>query len=247
MAFPSSGSLLTDRRETAISETWETQTDWEAYQSISSIEITNGTLQLAEVTIPDGDIHRYTFEDNTSSSTLEDSIGTQDGSIPLSGMSFVQNGAPEGSYYGDFSRGDTVTGLRTATSTGAFTIVAYVNRNTTGNRDDFFQVNSNNDLLIRANTSNLEMAVVGQSNYQSSLSVPNDEWVSIAIAWNGSDSVNFGVGTNTENVSNQGNSDTQDREITIASGGNNYGGQMDDVIVFNRQLTENEIQNLAGR
>lgn len=48
MAYVSEGTLTTDKREVAISETWDSDTDWNAYQSKSGIEVVSGTLQLAE-------------------------------------------------------------------------------------------------------------------------------------------------------------------------------------------------------
>lgn len=48
MPFNSEGTLVTDQREIAISDTWETQTEWEAYQSKADIKISNGTLSLTE-------------------------------------------------------------------------------------------------------------------------------------------------------------------------------------------------------
>lgn len=53
MPFNTNGTLVTDQREIAISDTWETQTDWEAYQSNSNIDISNGTLSLTEFTALD--------------------------------------------------------------------------------------------------------------------------------------------------------------------------------------------------
>lgn len=53
MPYASQGTLTTDKREIGESETWETQTDWEAYQSISDVEISNGSLILSEPLPPD--------------------------------------------------------------------------------------------------------------------------------------------------------------------------------------------------
>lgn len=61
MSYKSSGTLMTDKREVAIDETWDTQTEWEAYQSKDDIVINSGILKLEQITIPDSeDLHaRY--------------------------------------------------------------------------------------------------------------------------------------------------------------------------------------------
>lgn len=59
MSYSSSGSLTTDKREVAVDETWETQTDWEAYQSKTNIDITTGTVTLAELNIDQADMHSW--------------------------------------------------------------------------------------------------------------------------------------------------------------------------------------------
>lgn len=82
MPYNSEGTLTTDTREVAISETWETQQDWEAYQSITSIEISNGVVQLQLSQAPDSAVAQYNaqqltgFSDGDSVSSLPDQIGS---------------------------------------------------------------------------------------------------------------------------------------------------------------------------
>lgn len=61
MPYFSEGTLKTDKREIAVSETWETQSDWEAFQSASGVVVENGIVRLDETQIPDEeDLHaRY--------------------------------------------------------------------------------------------------------------------------------------------------------------------------------------------
>ncbi|WP_292484121.1 hypothetical protein [Methanohalobium sp.] len=49
LSYASDGSLLTDEREVNASTLWDTQSDWEAYQSKNNINITNGNLELSQV------------------------------------------------------------------------------------------------------------------------------------------------------------------------------------------------------
>lgn len=64
MVYPSEGTLTTDEREIAVSESWESQTDWEAYQSINGIDIDTGTLKLNEQILLDNGILLDDWYDN---------------------------------------------------------------------------------------------------------------------------------------------------------------------------------------
>ena len=94
--YEDSGNILTDKREIATSETWESQTDWEAYQSINNIEIENGIISLSTsdaAAIPENVVDN--FEDSDA-----DPPGVYD------------EGETIYDYYSgdsDFSRSETVT------------------------------------------------------------------------------------------------------------------------------------------
>jgi hypothetical protein len=55
MSYYSNGTLTTGKRSIGVSDTWETQEDWEAYQSINQIEISNGTVLLGSFTFPENE------------------------------------------------------------------------------------------------------------------------------------------------------------------------------------------------
>lgn len=59
MPYHRDGQLKTDKREVAISETWDTQTDWTAYQSATEIDVSNGVVRLAQVTYPTNGLHQH--------------------------------------------------------------------------------------------------------------------------------------------------------------------------------------------
>ena len=87
--YMSSGNLVTDTREIAVSQEWESQSDWEAYQERNNIEIVNGTLQLEAVEVPTENLeHHYQVEDFTTS-LWEDSVSNND--IDVSGLSKDEN------------------------------------------------------------------------------------------------------------------------------------------------------------
>ena len=103
MPFNSEGTLKTDKREVAESETWESQTDWEAYQSVSSVEINNGVLTLSESTLPDEEdvLAWYDFSEEDGSLPVTDKSGNgYDLSGDYSGVSQSINGVQAGYFDG---------------------------------------------------------------------------------------------------------------------------------------------------
>lgn len=48
MVFQENGNLTTDKRTANDTSNWDTDTDWNAYQSKSGIQVSNGVLKLAE-------------------------------------------------------------------------------------------------------------------------------------------------------------------------------------------------------
>lgn len=65
--YVSDGTLTTDKRTVDDAQTWDSQSDWEAYQSATDVEIVSGAVQLAETTAPTTVVSRG--DDNTSSGT----------------------------------------------------------------------------------------------------------------------------------------------------------------------------------
>lgn len=64
MPYETNGMLTTDKREVAIDTTWDTQTDWTAYQSASAVQINNGVVSLAEgIGVPTSTVLHLVAED----------------------------------------------------------------------------------------------------------------------------------------------------------------------------------------
>jgi len=80
MAYETSGSLTTDERETSDEVSWDTQTEWEAYQSATNVDITDGVVSLDTTsTIPDSVASHMDLAymmDEGSGTTLSDSLDT---------------------------------------------------------------------------------------------------------------------------------------------------------------------------
>jgi hypothetical protein len=101
MTYTPNGTLLTDVREVAESETWDTQTDWEAYQDASTVNVSNGSVELGSVL---DTATGHWPGDEGSGTTLTDNIGSND--ITLNGPTWQSVSRFEGGYGLSYDRTD---------------------------------------------------------------------------------------------------------------------------------------------
>lgn len=95
MAYPSEGTLTTDEREVAVSETWDSSSDWNAAQSMNNVVVENGVVMLEEITVPAAVVSLYEYEDDSDTSVAVDSLGSNDADI--TGASYTTNNVAVGS------------------------------------------------------------------------------------------------------------------------------------------------------
>lgn len=74
MPYVPDGTLVTDKRTINDSDGWDSQSEWEAYQSANGVEIVSGAVELAEVVIPDAANHLWRMDEG-SGDVLDDSVG----------------------------------------------------------------------------------------------------------------------------------------------------------------------------
>lgn len=79
MSYEPSGELTTDERQVGTSTEWDTQSEWEAYQSLNNLQIENGVVKLASA-IPDSVVVRLLMDEG-SGTTLNDAEGNHDGML----------------------------------------------------------------------------------------------------------------------------------------------------------------------
>lgn len=131
MPYKTKGTLTTDVREVAVSETWDSQTEWEAFQSKTDIEITSGSLQLVFTDIPISGVSRWEFEQD-----LTDSWGDNNGADNTSAG--YTTTAAVGSYAKSFDGTDDNVGLPADTfehiGTGSFSISIWVKTGSTADQ-----------------------------------------------------------------------------------------------------------------
>lgn len=147
--FAASGSLTTDKRQIDDAGGWDTQTDWEAFQSASNIEITNGSVQLGQVSAPAGVIHSYPVE-TYGASTWTDNVGTAD--MTVNGMTQTTFSTGDDSVSGDGSNDyGTATGPESVATDADFGIAFTIQASSLGKATYMGMQDSNmNRLRIRS-------------------------------------------------------------------------------------------------
>lgn len=102
MAYQSSGTLTTDKRPVDVSTTWDSKTEWEAYQSKNNVTISNGVLTLVDVSAPtEGLLHQYDWSaSGTTTTTVPDQEGTADLTGSFTDLTGSINGVQAGTFDG---------------------------------------------------------------------------------------------------------------------------------------------------
>lgn len=125
MPFEDSGTLTTDKRTVDVSTEWATQTDWEAYQLINGINITTGTLKLAEVSVipTTGDYQWYI--NAGSGSTLDADVGSVTATT-AGGPTWKSDSSAVGDYHLSHDGVDDIWTTDSGVLTTPFTIAGWV-------------------------------------------------------------------------------------------------------------------------
>lgn len=250
MAFSSSGSLTTDKREIAVSGTWDTQTEWDAYQSKNNVVINNGILQLADVSIPtNGLIHRYKFNDTTDGTVAVDSEGTRDGTINGAAYSTdVKEGSNALSFDGTDDYVDLGTGIFDTTS--SFSVCLWVKFSSLTSDQRIFTTRSDVNTILtqgRSASDSTEMWIDG-TDYQLG-TVTTGTYYHLSYTYDESNTAVTGYFNGSEAASTS-------QDITSGSGSmvgfgsdtshtsNFLAGIVDETLIYNRELSANEVSDI---
>lgn len=90
MPYPSEGTLTTDEREVAVSETWDSDSDWNAAQSMSNVVVQNGVLMLDA--IPDSAIMYFEDGDITIDDDNWSGFGGDTGNLTATDQTVIDGG-----------------------------------------------------------------------------------------------------------------------------------------------------------
>lgn len=250
MSYAPSGKLTTDKREVAVSETWDTQTEWEAFQSQDNIDISNGTLMLAPPAIPtDGLIHRYRFNDDSDSTTAIDSEGSNNGTI--NGATYTTN-AQEGANAISFDGTDDNVDLGTGviTSGMSFSVCLWVEFASLASDQRIFTTRSDVSTLLsqgRTASDSVDLFADG-TDYQLGTVTSGTDY-HLAYTYDDPNSVLTGyldgeqVRSENHDVGSPSNSMTG-YGSNSAQNGNFLDGIVDDSLIYNRELSADEVKEI---
>lgn len=125
MPYFTDGSLVSGKLQIDDSDGWDTQSEWEAYQSATSVEIVSGAVQLAELEPPDStDLHSwYDWTEASGTSSVTDQTGN---GHDLSGTYTGPTGSINSLQAGRFDGADDLLSAAWATEGQANTMFAVI-------------------------------------------------------------------------------------------------------------------------
>ena len=241
--YEESGSLVTDKREIATGETWESQSDWEAYQSINNVEIENGIISLSTFEpslIPDSGLqHDYdatalTLNDGDSVDTLPDNQGSNDlsgsGTFDADGI----NGQPAVFYDGSESHSSTVQPFSSQYS------IHIVNLHSTTSQDAGLAELSSVRVRNSPETDERNITHSGEFNSQDGVATTNPEVWSVRYGDQFSTTPDFRVNGVDEPLNDGGGLNTSDLTEIGASTDGAFNGHIGRVLVYDIEQSDND-------
>lgn len=212
--------------------------------------------------ITDGLVSRWTFEDDSDTSTLTDTEGPNDGSV--SGMSFVGNSSPEGSLNGSYDgTDDNVTVSDDASlnfGTNDFAIAFWIYKDSTVNdRGNVLwdevpiykkEAGGTGYLLYfdEVNSGVLSWGIEGTS-IDSTSDINDGNWYAVVAQRDGG-TIELHIDGSEENSTSASTADASSSKALkfgerSSNNDRNYEGDLDDIRIYNRALTDTEIQTFA--
>lgn len=244
MPYKTSGTLTTDEREVAIDETWDTDSDWNAYQSKTDIEINNGVVELLFTDQPSSGVSRWEFEQDVT-----DSWGDNDGTDNTSAG--YSTDAQLGSYSKAFDGADDSVGHPTVSIGDDFTLTGWFNS------DDVSIVGTIHGLfdgywhIIRTNSGDLSFAVRdgGDGNTVTiTTAISSGTWYFYAATYASNGDMELYLndansqGTNNYSYTDSGTANQFGYDSN--SNGRYYDGLIDDPRIYDKVLSSTEVSDL---
>lgn len=255
-----SGSLVTDKREVATSEAWDTQTEWEEYESITDIEIIDGVLQLEEINIPAGITDRWLINAG-SGSTFNNDLSDRD--ISLTGGSWQNDTGSYDNYNYLFGSGDygENTDSYFADLTN-FTFSAWIRYDGTDTRDGYIAGHTNANGLSETHSwgvgliaDDMRVSIDSSSTGDGPvIKVNGNDWITqnwehIGLVFNGGNECklyhNGVVHTDTTSVpSSTGSSGESFYIAVLADLNRQFYGEMDDIMFGDTAISDSEMNDI---
>jgi hypothetical protein len=209
----------------------------------------------------DGLVAHYAFENDANDSSGNGHDGTIEGdpqwvagrsgqALKFDGTEdYVNIGLGAGDYFATLNSGFTVAAWISRASEGTYDIIFGAGRNPVGTAvgDD------NNGWKFGIDSGDvIKFTTLGILDYTSSVGVPVDEWVHVAATFNeaGTEVQIYLNGNLEDTISGNGPANPATGLYAVGFGGTweleFFDGMLDDVMIYNRSLSEGEIRYLAG-
>lgn len=261
MPYETNGSLTTNQKQISVSGGWATQTEWSNYQSSSNVDITNGVVSLSEVMYPAGELAWPILPSDTADS-IEDTQGTHN----------AVNGADApvtGDYWEDYSvRIDDGTGDVVGYN-GNLPFIGYDQDWSAAITVDSSQTHGSDTVILNytgggsttmgygVRNGNINASVYYNSGHQATaghpepsapykirlMAVYDNSAGDIELYMNAQPSTVSGSGGFSGNIGSwEGLTAGAGVSGTLPSGTNQHAGNIDNVRVFGRALTQSEVE-----
>lgn len=259
MPFLSSGTLTTDVREVAVSETWDSQAEWDAAQSKSNVVVESGVVKLAEASVPDEVVTRHQMDEGTGT-TVEDSIGTWD--FTLNGGTWTSDANSVGGQHISLDGTDDNLDAGDVTTPNQLSVCLWVSFDSPadGTVQSLwdFGINGGNDqgaqIQMRdgSNAADGELRInIGNSATNTGFIPSADTWYHLAMTYASDGTLTFYVDGAQEHQASVGDGTVGDssRPLRIGEasfGGSNLPADVDDHHIADAALTQSEVQSVMG-
>jgi len=215
---------------------------------ISEVRTGAGDVLFSSVPIPkSGLIHRYSYNGSSNTSTLTDSVGSLNGSI--SGMTYTTS-SKEGSHAGDYDGSNdevSITGVENL-NPGSFGGWFFPTDGTTNQRAIYLFENNDAFLIIfnRPNDGDVSFNAGGINSSDIFTSYNLNAFNHIFVTWDGSTVRLYHNGVRVDSTSKSSDNTNRNASDFLGSGNgsNFFEGRMDDIVFYDRQLSDSEVSDL---
>lgn len=247
MSYDNSGNLRTGR----MSPTERTieQSDW-SNAELTNLEVVDGAVQIPISQMPDNGVARWRFDDNSDTTVAVDSWNDNDGTI--SGPAYSTT-ARDGSYSLSFNGNDGYVDIPNMPSFVEYTVSAWLqirNFDSTSRRAFDWRANQVGGINVPSSDNAIRFwhRDSGGTNREVRYSSPSTGvWYHVCMTWDGSTLRVYIDGNLYDSVTAEGSS-SQSYSDTIgafdAGNGNYWDGFIDDFLIYDRQLSDSEVQDL---
>lgn len=251
MTFETDGYLVGEKRDRSVGDTvkWDVQTDWEAYQELSDIQIPGDFIELATIGLPASSIAHYDATTINSTGSLSTWADTE-GSADLTGTASVIDNGINGLRTVRFNGTDetlSTSGFTATTEPFGWVMVTHIYD--TGGTDAYYFDDSSTtrNFLINDNAADAPRPFRGGSFADLTLSASELKPAIVVLEGNSTDNLRLDV-NNTE-VGNPQLSSSDLNGLVVGSGeGGSRNAEMDvgEITVLEAH-TQTELRNEKSR